>query len=340
VKQRYLCRDCGFRFSESNLKLPVKVDVAVESRTLERAAGATETLDFAFWLKKQNKADSTILLRVNKLKQIQKAGIKLDDVEAVQIWLTSDEHNWSDGTKLNFKVAYGSYLKFVGKTWQAPDIHYETPVQYLPKEANVDTLINGSGKVIGCFLQGLKDTAADPSELAKLRWIDVDFERKEVSISFPCKKHNPRKLPVSEAFLQRIRMMPRIEDKERVFCTVKGLQGTFYHTRKTVARNTGNPEIEKISMKSFRHWKATQLWIKYGKLEIVQWFLGHKHAITTERYIHMLLGVFKDELVDDFVSAVAKTIEEEQKLIEHGYEFVRHDDGLGLSLYRKRKFIL
>jgi integrase len=53
-------------------------------------------------------------------------------------------------------------------------------------ESEIDVLINRCGKKMSCFLQGLKDTGADPSELGRLEWTDVNFEAKSVTLKHIC----------------------------------------------------------------------------------------------------------------------------------------------------------
>jgi hypothetical protein len=59
--------------------------------------------------------------------------------------------------------------------------------------------------------------------------------------------------------------------------------------------------------------------------------LGHKSVQSTELYTQLI--DFHD---DEYHSAVAKTVEEGQKLVEAGFEYVCGFDD-GIRLFRKRK---
>jgi hypothetical protein len=59
--------------------------------------------------------------------------------------------------------------------------------------------------------------------------------------------------------------------------------------------------------------------------------LGHKSINNTLIYTHLV----DFEQSDEYSSATAKTIEEAQKLIESGFEYVTEIDGI--KLFRKRK---
>lgn len=64
----------------------------------------------------------------------------------------------------------------------------------------------------------------------------------------------------------------------------------------------------------------------------VKHMLGHKRLENTEIYTHLV--EFES---NDYHVAHAKTIDEEDKLIESGFEFVRHDETRQITIYRKRK---
>ena len=67
----------------------------------------------------------------------------------------------------------------------------------------------------------------------------------------------------------------------------------------------------------------------------VQQLLGHKSIQSTMIYITIENAVFK-ETEDQWVSKVARNIEEAQKLVDVGFEYVC-DFGANGKLFRKRK---
>ena len=67
----------------------------------------------------------------------------------------------------------------------------------------------------------------------------------------------------------------------------------------------------------------------------VQQLLGHKSIQSTMIYITIENAVFK-ETEDQWVSKVARNIEEAQKLVDVGFEYVC-DFGAEGRLFRKRK---
>lgn len=149
----------------------------------------------------------------------------------------------------------------------------------------LEALISACGKVIGTFLQGLKDPAADPGELARIEWIDINTEAKTLSLKEPVKGHNPRMVPVSEDFLRRLQALP--QGKEYVFRGLMGLSANFYRQRKRLAVKLNNPRLAEIKFTTFRHWKATMEYHKTKDVIHVQQLLGHKNIQNTMIYINL-----------------------------------------------------
>jgi len=180
------------------------------------------------------------------------------------------------------------------------------------------------------FLQGLKDLGTDPGELAKLRWIDVNMENRTVNIR-PVKGHNPRILKVSGEFIRRLQIMPR--ESEYIF-NYGSLRSGYADARKRLARKLNNPRLKAVHLSTFRHWKGTMEYHKTKDILHVKQLLGHKKIQSTMKYINLEAAIFTDRN-DEFHSATAKTVEEASKLIEVGFEYVCHHNGI--MLMRKRK---
>jgi integrase len=61
---------------------------------------------------------------------------------------------------------------------------------------------------MAALLQFLKETGARIGEALRLKWTDLDFERRVVSIT-PEKGSKPRILPISEKLIGMINILPR-----------------------------------------------------------------------------------------------------------------------------------
>jgi integrase len=166
----------------------------------------------------------------------------------------------------------------------------------------------------------------------KLQWTDISAERKTVNIT-PSKRSNPRILPISDKLIALLNKLTRKQQK--IFAMSKhSLQYTYYRTRKRIATKLSNPNLMKITLHTFRHWKATMEYHKTKDIIHVKQILGHKTILSTMIYINIEQAIFLAQN-DEYYSATAKTIQEAQKLIETGFEYVTEIDGT--KLFKKRK---
>jgi integrase len=202
-------------------------------------------------------------------------------------------------------------------------------------ETEIDALISGCGKKTATFLQLLKETGIRPGEAWNLRWVDLDMERKCVSI-LPEKNSNPRQLPISDHLISMLNNLPRLYSyifRNPAVDSVSHLprfRQVFRHQRKRTADKLQNPRLDQITFKTLRHWKATTEYHRTKDILHVMQLLGHKNIQNTLVYTHLV-----NFASEDYVCKVAKTIEEAKSLIEAGFEFVT--DVQDAKLFRKRK---
>ena len=359
--QRYICRDCGRRFSESisylqpnrrgynrtsrHFKRQVCVALAegsknlvrVESRIEKRAAGATtkasdikaKIFEYAWWMKKQGYAESTITRRSRLLKSLVKSGANLLDPESIKEAIAKKDA-WSSATKILAVAAYSTFLQAFGGTWNPPQYKEVRKLPFIPLEREIDDLIAGCNRYVATFLQLGKETGARAGELFGLEWIDIDFQRKTVNITAE-KGSNPRIFKLSKKLLAMLEGL--LKEGELVFSHyrhLKSLRRCFQRYRKRTAHKFGNPRILRITFHTLRHWKATMEYHKTKDILYVQRLLGHKSIKNTLLYTQ-LVNLEEDE----YICAVGKTPETISELIENGFEYVCDQDDL--KFFRKRK---
>jgi integrase len=352
--QRYICRNCGYRFSETSLKNNALSKAEKQNRTAvywrggpltleaemeKRDAGATETsqrqtadikgklVEFAWWLKKQGYSESTILDRCRILKTMINRGANLLDPESVKDVIA--RQSWSEGRKEFAVDAYTSLLSMMGLTWQAPRYRRVEKLPWIPTEAEIDQLIAGCSHKIGTFLQLLKETGMRAGEAVRLKWTDIDPANRTVNVT-PEKGSNPRVFQVSTSLMERLSALPRTSAKVFGEAKFKTIQKNFQEQRKRIAAKLRNPRIQRISFLTLRHWKGTMEYHKTKDILHVMRILGHKNIKNTLVYTHLVN--FEE---DEYVSKAAWTLEEAQKLVEAGFEYVC--DVEGAKLFRKRK---
>ena len=310
---------------------PVKREAQRESTT-QTANIEGKIIEFLWHLKKQGRTDDTIRNRKYMLGILVKFGANLFDPEDVKDKIARYP-NWGVSSKAQGVECYSSFVEFLGLTWKPPKYKPAEKLSFIPLEKELDTLIHSSGRIVGAFLQGLKDTGADPGELAGLKWVDVNYQSKTVSINHPVKGHNARILKVSDEFLRRIQGLPKRKDG-KVFNKARIMFRNFYQQRRRMAHEYGNPRLLEITFRTFRHWKGTMEYHKTHDPYHVRKLLGHKRLQSTEVYINLEQAVFTEENDEFYVKAV-KTLDEACKLIEVGFEYVT--DMEGYKVFRKRK---
>ena len=369
--QRYSCRNCGYRFSDTErsqrterlqrihtLIISSGADkpafcrvgasssgaknlVISETRIQEQAAGATQTnadtksklLEFAWWMKKQGYADQTILGRTQLIKILTDRGANLLDPESIKE-VIAKQKNWCEGRKANAVISYSTYLRMHGGKWDPPHYQEEKQLPWIPQEKEIDDLIAGCSMKIGCFLQVMKEGAIRPGEAWRLKWTDIDFQNRTITLNRPEKHSRSRQFRISANLATVLSSLQRTRDAhpERIFNYVStpSIRRCFEQQRKRIAYKTGNPRLLKISFKTLRHWKATMEYHRTKDILYVMNFLGHKRIENTLKYTHLV-----DVEEDEYVSRVAKTTAEVCTLVDGGFEYVC--DVEGDKIFRKRK---
>jgi len=378
--QRWLCRNCGYRFSDSKaekncnqtnmLKYAQKVQrqilnspsaltfncqgsdealsgapsaikavqtlATVETRIGEaQREGTQQAADFKgkivefLWQLKKNGVKGITLKSYSSI--LKKLANKTDlTPENVKEYLAKTSE-WSDSTKSLCVIIYGSFLKYIGLSWQPPHYKAAEKMPNIPTEADIDQLISGSGRKLSTFLQFLKETGVRSGEAARLRWSDIDFERRIVRIT-PEKGSKSRILPLSNKLINMLNNLPRNSDK--VWATLYSLKSNFYKTRNSLAFKLQNPKLKQVGLHAFRHWKATIEYHKTKDILHVQQLLGHRDLRNTLIYINLEKALFQN-VDDEFHVKVAHSLDEACKLLEVGFEYVTDMDGA--KIFRKRK---
>jgi len=351
--QRYLCRKCGYRFSENSYKQfqtngnrqlcaileeAKKLDSATEIKTVVGEESKQQEIkgkiiELCFYMQKQGYAESTIRLNRTALKVLAGRGANLTDPESVKEVLAKNKV-WSENRKRNLINAYTLFLKIQGSQWEKPKCKTVRPFPFIPKETEIDALIAGCGKKLSAFLQLLKETAMRCGEAKRLMWINIDFEKNTVTLNNPEKGSNPRMWKVSPKLIAMLNAMPRISEKVFGESSLHSMKTTYIKSRKRLALKLQNPRLLRITFHTFRHWKATILYHKTKDPYYVKNFLGHKSLKSTEIYINIEHTLF--EASDDaFAEKVVEKPEEVKSLLEIGFEYVCQKDNL--IFLRKRK---
>lgn len=221
-----------------------------------------------------------------------------------------------------------------------PKFHVKQKLPFVPLESEIDTLIHSYRNKTSCYLQLLKETGMRPIEAFSLEWTDLDTVQKTVNVRTA--KHGlPRILPISDVFLNRVF---RLRNKSKYVFASEKESGRFdlslehftrgyLKNRKVVSEKLQNPRLRQISLYSFRHWKATMLYLRTRDIFYVKTWLGHSRIENTMKYVHVANATSAEQ--SNYSCKVAKNLQEATALIEAGFEYVTEMDGV--KLFRKRK---
>jgi len=362
--QRWFCRNCGLRFSDpvdveeawSTFERVDRVDTKPKKATddivtncqicvmetknlaaeqkeievprrdeLETTKG--KIVEHAFWMQKEGYAEATITRRIRLLKTLANKGANLLDPESLKKTIAKQQ-KWSTKTKEIAVETYACFLKMQGKTWDPPRYKACRKLPFIPTENELNSLIAGCNRKTSVFLQLLKETGMRCGEAFMLKWTDFNFENKTVNIT-PEKGSEPRQLKISTQLIAMLNSLPKEETGPFNYSN-RHFARTFREQRRKITCKLKNDRIRRITFHTLRHWKATMEYAKTKDILHVMKMLGHKNIQNTLLYTQLIS--FEN---DDFHSATAKTVQEIQKLVEAGFEYVCESDEV--KIFRKRK---
>lgn len=353
--QRYLCRKCGRRFSESRQadsrdsktycvrepKNPQERKLAQFS--LQNTAGDKLTAElktvggdkktsktaseFRQQLKNDNKSESTIRNCCNLISRLESEGIDPLKPEEVKKFIA--EQKWREHSKATMVIYYGIFLEYLHIQWKPPTYTYRLNKVKAPLEADVNALISGSSRKMSVCLTIAKECGFRIGEILRLVWTDVDFERNLIILNAPEKNSDSRAAKMSPTLKAMLGAMPR--KGKRIFtCTMNSMYSSFRRQRRRTAFKLKNDRLIKITFHDFRRFFATKHYGKYLDVLKTAEALGLRNINNVRRYIDT-----QDYQSDDYEVQVAETVEEAKKLGEAGFE--HYDTIDSRHLYRKRK---
>jgi integrase len=129
-----------------------------------------------------------------------------------------------------------------------------------------------------------------------------------------------------------IPLMHGLTETERIWSAQASTVRSIYcRKRNQLAIKLGNPKLKRITLHTFRHWKATMEYHRTKDILYVKQLLGHKSIKNTLIYTHLV--DFEQE--DGYHVKVASSLEEYMELLESGFEYV--SDYEDKKILRKRK---
>lgn len=354
--QRFICRDCGFRFSEKSYKEiqtnenrqlcaqleAKKLDTAPEIKTVAGEIGKTQQeievkiVQYDLALRNKGRSEETRRTYIGALFTLMSKGANLFDPVSVEETIAK-QTEWSIRAKKNYVDWYARFAKFLHLEWEKPVYKAPDKVPFFPLESEIDQLISGSPRKTSIALQIAKETGARIGEIVRLKWTDIDFQTNKLAINEPEKGSNCGIYPVTSKLISRIMTLPRKSD--RIFgagIAVKdSITNMLITARKRLAFSLCNPRLIKIHFHTLRHWAITVYAHKVKDPFLVQIFARHKDMKCTAKYIHYEKVLFQVGESDEWTVRTAKTIEDATTLLQVGFEYVITMQDV--AVFRKRK---
>jgi integrase len=288
-------------------------------------------MPFVEYLQSKRLAESTVQAKIKIVRHLEKR-FNLWDSDKIRDYI--EKSDWGGRRKNNAGYAYADWCAWKGFPYEFQRFREEQQdIPYIPLEREIDQLIAGFGPRYSCLLQLTKESGFRLAETLTLTVSDVDFERGTVTLNSPAKNSNPRQFKMSNALNAMMRRTIGNRGLEDRIWGAKAdsVRCTFTKKRAYLAQKLGNPRLGKISIKTFRHWKASMEYHRIKDILYVQRLLGHKSLKNTLVYTHLV--DFSEE--DAFICKVAGNLEEFTVLLELGFEYVT--DYGDKKVLRKRK---
>ena len=362
--QRFLCRNCSYRFSETSINRDLnpgpmekplqetskhslnngsallsnrqvcvaltrgaKNLIATEIKTV--AGDTTPTgnngLILEFaWHMKKKGLADTTIKNRSKLLNLL-AQKGADFMDTNSVETVLATETWKIPLKHELVAAYYAFCKYRKVAWEKVKVNYEPKQVYTPTEEEINFLIGRCGKRLATFLMILRETGARKGEALKIRYADVNSNTNEISINYPEKNGKSRKVKVTERTIAMINALPKKHGDNLFSTNPHAFDSTFNYTRKASADKLQNPNIRLIHFHTFRYLRGRKEYRKHKDVYEAKYLLGHKSILSTQRYTEG-----EEFQGDEYYSAEAKTKEEAKQLIEAGYSYVTDVDGFKL----------
>jgi integrase len=353
--QRYVCRDCSFRFSDPMVSRKNLINekyqnvsrqiCALETervknldavKEIEKTAGETtktnaeikgKLIQYLWYLKKQGYRKTTIEAKVRRLTRLVRLGANIYDPENVKKIIANDQ--WKNSYKSGLVSAYHSFAEMEGINWKPPKYKPTQKLPFVPHEKEIDDLIAGCGKKVATSLQLLKETGMRIGESWNLEWTDIDEKNRTVTCT-PEKNGTPRQFKVSNKLIGMLNALPKINEKVFGDTNLIAHRCNLTYQRKKLAKKLQNPRLNKISFHTLRHWKATTEYHKTKDILHVKELLGHRQLSSTMVYTHLVH--FEN---NDYHVKTAKTLQEACELAKAGFSYFTAIQGV--QVFRKPK---
>jgi integrase len=232
--------------------------------------------------------------------------------------------------------SYSSFVEMLGGTWKKPKYQTIESEIFVPQPREVADLIASCSPMMSAYLQLLSETAMRPGEGLHLAWKDFDTTTGTVRIT-PEKGSRSGTAKISEKLTAMLESLPKTSPN--IFCkpgtSLEHFSQNYRKQRRRASCKLKNPRLLQITLKTFRHFRATLEAHRTKDPFYVQALLRHRSFSNTLKYIHLAKVLFKDD--EKYVSRVATNAKDACVLVDAGFEYVTGEYDDGGKIFRKLK---
>ena len=190
----------------------------------------------------------------------------------------------------------------------------ERRMKFIPSKEDVAKVLLVAEPETQDYLVAIKETMARVSEINRLTWEDVDFERRYVVLYTRKKKGGhltPRKVPMTVRLFNMLsnRYKGRRKDLPWVFWQRywsrkegKFMEGPYQDRKKIMGTLCRKAGVRYFRFHALRHFGASVLDRANVPIGSIQRILGHENRTTTEIYLHSI-GEAEREAMEVFERA-------------------------------------
>jgi integrase len=312
------------------VQLP-KSDVTKEayksSNHVQRSIFEGKVLNTLFKLRSLGKTESTLRFVSDRLKYLSRF-VDLDDPESVNIFIANKK--CSEAYKETFVKAYSYYAKFNNIPYVKPSFHVERKLPKIPTREQIEKIIANSSRKYATIFKILLETGIMPYELSRVKLEDIDIEKGVITVR-GFKGHTSRIFKLKDETVAMLKeYLKRYGSSKQLFPSSLYMCKMWRKFKKKTAIKLQDPSLLIIRLYDLRHFYATMLYYRTKDILLVKQQLGHRKIETTMIYTQLVN--FNE---DEYYSATARNVQEAQKLIENGFEYVTTFEGI--MIFRKRK---
>jgi integrase len=278
-------------------------------------------------LKSLGKTESTLKFVSNRLKYLQRY-TDLDNPEKVNLFIANKQ--CSEAYKQTLVKAYTYYTKINNIPYIKPSFYSEKKLPKIPTKEQLLKIISNSSRKYATIFKILLETGIMPYELSRIKLEDIDIEKGVISVR-GFKGHTSRIFKLKDETVAMLKeYLRRYGSSKQIFPSSLYMCKMWRRFKKKTAIKLQDPSLLTIRLYDLRHFYATMLYHRTKDILLVKQQLGHRKIETTMIYTQLVN--FNE---DEYYSATARNVQEAQKLIENGFEYVTTFEGI--MIFRKRK---